>query len=139
MSSGTKRITTIKKNGPDGPFFYAGYFASLPVAGAGAHLVLSLAAVFGPPAALFGGILLLDALGGLFLLLTSVLFFAAAIYAKLIAAADSGPPASQAVTLSLSSDGERFFGALRIKSRVMVETMNVYQRLIFALLPEPTQ
>lgn len=70
---------------------------------------------------------------------TELDIFAAAVYAKLIAAADSGPLATQAVTLSLSSDGERFFGVLRAKSRVMVETMNVYQRLIFALLPEPTQ
>jgi hydrogenase-4 component F len=53
----------------------------LLVAGAGAHLALSLAAVFGRPEALFGGIFLLDALGGLFLLLISTLFFAAAVYA----------------------------------------------------------
>lgn len=53
----------------------------LLVTGAGAHLILSAAAVFGRPDALFGGILLLDALGGLFLLLTSILFAAAAVYA----------------------------------------------------------
>ncbi|NMC50843.1 MAG: NADH dehydrogenase FAD-containing subunit, partial [Desulfovibrio sp.] len=50
-------------------------------AGAGAHLVLSCAAVFGAPAPLFGGLLALDALGGLFLLLTSILFAAASVYA----------------------------------------------------------
>ncbi|QLA21155.1 proton-conducting transporter membrane subunit [Desulfolutivibrio sulfoxidireducens] len=53
----------------------------LLLTGAGAHLILSVAAVFGHPAPLFGGLLCLDALGGLFLLLTSVLFAAASVYA----------------------------------------------------------
>ncbi len=50
-------------------------------AGAGAHLALSAAAAFGAPAPLFGGLIALDALGGLILLLTSVLFAAASVYA----------------------------------------------------------
>lgn len=65
--------------------------------------------------------------------------FTAALYGKLIEASNAAPRAVQPASLAVYGKGERLAASVRVKLRAVMESMEIYRRLVFALLPEPTR
>ncbi len=65
--------------------------------------------------------------------------FSAALYGKLIDASDSAPLAREALSLALFAAEGRIAASGRARVAILAESMDVYRRMIFSLMPAPTR